>query len=258
MLQRDEKGEKEHEHLYSGESLYKGRPAAQDPTVLRVRIKRWRLRSFFLRPVHHGSTGIPAVTFDDKISMVHEARTGISTVTPYDSVVSQSATGSLQRVCGFIGACARALRVQSCHSVHAFVPSMSSMVIAARLGPFVPETTAALVPLVATLGSFVAKGTGYALGAFVTALRAFVADETTAGLRAFVGEHARARAVPLVPAGGRHFSSLSLAAARLRVFRFLPMKIVQLRPHRRHFWLRASVAERTLEAPHETPLYPGQ
>lgn len=41
-------------------------------------------------------------------------------------------------------------------------------------------TSAALVPLVATLGSFVAKGTGYALGTFVTALGAFVADKAAA------------------------------------------------------------------------------
>lgn len=38
-------------NLYSGESLYKGRPAAQDSTVLRIRIKRWSLRSLLLRPV---------------------------------------------------------------------------------------------------------------------------------------------------------------------------------------------------------------
>lgn len=67
--------------------------------------------------------------------MVHEARTGISTVTPDDGVVSQSATGCLQWVCGFVGSRGRTLRVQPSHSVHAFVPSMSGMVIAARLGP---------------------------------------------------------------------------------------------------------------------------
>lgn len=38
-------------NLYSSESLYKGRPAAQDSTVLRIRIKRWGLRSLLLRPV---------------------------------------------------------------------------------------------------------------------------------------------------------------------------------------------------------------
>ena len=90
--------------------------------------------------------------------------------------------------------------------------------------PFVAETTAAaLVPLVATLGSFVAKGTGYALGAFVT-------DKTATGLGAFVGEHARARAVPLVPAGGRHFFLVRHFFASLR---FRPTRIVELR--RRHF-----------------------
>lgn len=67
--------------------------------------------------------------------VVHEAGAGISTVTPYDSVMSQSASGCLQRVCGFIGARSRALRVEACHGVHAFVPSMPGVVIAARLGP---------------------------------------------------------------------------------------------------------------------------
>ena len=67
--------------------------------------------------------------------MVHEARTGISTVTSDDGVVSQSAAGCLQWVCGFIGSRVRALRVQPCHSIHAFVPSMPSMVIAPGLGP---------------------------------------------------------------------------------------------------------------------------
>lgn len=96
--------------------------------------------------------------------------------------------------------------------------------------PFVPETAAALVPLVATLGSFVAKGTGYALGPFVAALGAFVADETTARFRAFVGEHARARAVPLVPAGGGHLPPLrALFFASSASF---PMKIAGLRPRR--------------------------
>lgn len=37
-------------NLYSSESLYKGRPAAQDSTVLRIRIKRWSLRPFLLCP----------------------------------------------------------------------------------------------------------------------------------------------------------------------------------------------------------------
>lgn len=67
--------------------------------------------------------------------MVHEARTGISTVTPDDGVVSQSAAGRLQRVCGLVGTRSRGLRVQPRHSVHALVPSMPGMVIAARLGP---------------------------------------------------------------------------------------------------------------------------
>lgn len=38
-------------NLYSSEFLYKGRPAAQDSTVLRIRIKRRSLRSLLLRPV---------------------------------------------------------------------------------------------------------------------------------------------------------------------------------------------------------------
>lgn len=67
--------------------------------------------------------------------MVHEARTGISTVTPDDGVVSQPATGCLQWICGLVVSCGRALRVQPRHRVHAFVPSMTSMVIAAGLGP---------------------------------------------------------------------------------------------------------------------------
>lgn len=79
-----------------------------------------------------------------------------------------------------------------------------------RKSPLVTETAAALVPLVATLGSLVAKGTGYTLGTLVTALGTLVTDETTPRLGAFVREHARARAVPLVPAGGRHSSDIYL------------------------------------------------
>lgn len=77
------------------------------------------------------------------------------------------------------------------------------------------ETAAALVPLVATFGSLVAKGTGYTLGTLVTALGALVTDETAPRLGAFVREHARAGAVPLVPAGGRHSSDIYLSSSRV-------------------------------------------
>lgn len=100
-------------------------------------------------------------------------------------------------------------------------------------------TSAALVPLVATLGSFVAKGTGYALGTFVTALGAFVADKAAAWLGSFVGEHARTRAVPLVPARGRHF--FLLLHRFFASLGFLPTKILELRIHRPHFSPSASV-----------------
>ncbi|EFN60505.1 hypothetical protein EAG_12464 [Camponotus floridanus] len=78
---------------------------------------------------------------------------------------------------------------------------MTGMIIAAGFGPPVTENTAtALVPLMATLGSFVAKGTGYTLGTFVTTLGSLVTDETTPRFGAFVRKHARAGAVSLVPA----------------------------------------------------------
>jgi len=83
---------------------------------------------------------------------------------------------------------------------------MTGVIIAAGFGPPVTENTAtALVPLMATLGSFVAKGTGYTLGTFVTTLGSLVTDETTPRFGAFVRKHARAGAVSLVPAGRRHF-----------------------------------------------------
>lgn len=93
---------------------------------------------------------------------------------------------------------------------------MTGVIIAAGLGPPVTENTAtALVPLMATLGSFVAKGTGYTLGTFVTTLGSLVTDETTPRFGAFVRKHARAGAVPLVPAGRRHFFVIYLFFLRV-------------------------------------------
>jgi len=137
--------------------------------------------------------------------MIHKARTRISTVTPYDGVVGQSTGGRLQRIRIIVGASIGAFRVEARHRVHTFVTPVSGVIIATRLGPLMTETAAALVPLVATLGSFVAEGTRYTLGTFVTALRSLVTDETTSRLGAFVCKHARAGAVSLVPTGGRHF-----------------------------------------------------
>lgn len=53
---------------------------------------------------------------------------------PDDSVMGQSAAGGLQWVSGLL-ASPSTLGVEARHSVHAFVPSMPGMVIAARLGP---------------------------------------------------------------------------------------------------------------------------
>lgn len=147
--------------------------------------------------------------------MIHKARTRISTVTPYDGVVGQSTGGSLQRIRIIVGTSAGTFRVEARHRVHTFVTPVSGVIIAAGLGPLVTETAAALVPLVATLGSFVAEGTGYTLGTFVTALRSLVTDETTPRFGAFVRKHARAGAVSLVPTGGRHFSVIYLFVSSL-------------------------------------------
>lgn len=139
--------------------------------------------------------------------MIHETGTRISAVAPYDGVVGQSAGGRLKRVRAVVRrASAGALRIKARHRVHALVPPVSGVVIAAGLGPTMTETAGAFIPLVATLRSFVAEGTGYTLGALVTGLGALVPHETTPGLGALVREHAGARAVSLVPAGGRHFS----------------------------------------------------
>lgn len=94
---------------------------------------------------------------------------------------------------------------------------MSGVIIAAGFGPLMTEDAAtALIPLMATLRSFVAKGTGYTLGTFVTALGSLVTDtETTPRFGAFVRKHARAGAVSLVPAGGRHFSVIYLFFLRV-------------------------------------------
>lgn len=140
--------------------------------------------------------------FEGDLPMIHEARTRISTVTPNDGVVGQSTGGSLQRIRIIVGTSAGAFRIEARHRVHTLVTPVPGMIIAAGLGPLVTET---LVPLVATLRSFVAEGTGYTLGTFVTALRSLVTDETTPRFGAFVCKHARAGAVSLVPARRRHF-----------------------------------------------------
>lgn len=67
--------------------------------------------------------------------MIHKAGTRVSTVTPYDGVVGQSAAARLQRVRIIVGASAGAFGVEARHSIHALVPSMPGMVIAAGLGP---------------------------------------------------------------------------------------------------------------------------
>jgi len=145
-----------------------------------------------------------------RLPMIHEAGTRISTVTPYDGVMGQSTDGRLQRIRSIIGTSAGAFRVEARHRVHTFVTPVSGMIIAAGLGPLVTETAAALVPLVATLGSFVAEGTRYTLGTFVTALRSLVTNETTPRFGAFVRKHARAGAISLVPTSGRHLSIIYL------------------------------------------------
>lgn len=142
--------------------------------------------------------------------MIHKTGAGISTVTPYDGVVGQSAAVRLQRVRIIVGAGAGGFRVQTRHRVHALVPPVSGIIIAAGLGPPVTEAAAALIPLVATLGSFVAKGTGYTLGTSVTALGSLVTDKTAPGFGAFVRKHTRVGAVSLVPARGCHVSVIYL------------------------------------------------
>lgn len=142
--------------------------------------------------------------------MIHKAGTRISTVTPYDGVMSQSTGGSLQRIRIIVGTSAGAFGIEARHRVHTLVTPVSGMIIAAGLGSLVAETTAALVPLVATLGSFVAEGTGYTLGTFVATLRSLVTNETTPRFGAFVRKHARAGAISLVPTGRRHLSVIYL------------------------------------------------
>jgi len=121
--------------------------------------------------------------------VIHKTGTRISTVTPYHGVVGQSAAARLQRVRNVVGVDAGGFRVQTRHRVHALIPPVSSIIITAGLGPPVTETAATLIPLVATFGSFVAKGTGYTLGTFVTALGTLVTDETAPGFGAFVCKH---------------------------------------------------------------------
>lgn len=153
--------------------------------------------------------------------MIHETGTGIPAVTPDDRVVGESAAVRLQRIRVVVGAGARAVRVQTCHRVHALVPPMTGgMIIAAGLGPPVAEGAAdTLVPLVAALGSLVAEGTGYTLGTLVATLgRSFVTDEAAPGLCTPVREHARAGAVPLVPARRRHPSVIYSAVLWLLTF----------------------------------------
>lgn len=115
----------------------------------------------------------------DALPMIHKARTWISTVTSNDGVVGQSTGSRLQRIRIIVGASAGAFRVEARHRVHTFVTPVSGVIIAAGLGPLVTESADALVPLVATLRSFVAEGTGYTLGTSVTALRSLVTDEAT-------------------------------------------------------------------------------
>lgn len=67
--------------------------------------------------------------------MIHKAGTWVSTMTSYYGVMSQSATTWLQRIRVFIGSRASTFGVQSCHGIHALVPSMSRVIIATGLGP---------------------------------------------------------------------------------------------------------------------------
>lgn len=67
--------------------------------------------------------------------MIYKAGARVSTVTPYDGVVGQSAAARLQRVRVIVGASAGTFGVEARHGIHTLVPSMPSMVIAARLGP---------------------------------------------------------------------------------------------------------------------------
>lgn len=116
------------------------------------------------------------------LPVIDEARTRISAVAPNDGVVGQS-TGSrrhLQRIRIVVGGSDNgAFRIEAGHRVHTLVTPVPGVTRAAGLGPLVAETAAALVPLVATLRSFVAEGTGYTLGTSVTALGSLVTDETT-------------------------------------------------------------------------------
>lgn len=145
---------------------------------------------------------------------------------PNDGVVGQSAGGCLERIRIIVGSGAGAFRVEARHRVHTLVTPMPGVIIAAGLGPLVTETADALVPLVATLRSFVAEGTGYTLGTSVTALRSLVTDEATPRFGAFVRKHARARAVPLVPAGGRHLFLFSLVLYVLSNITSLPATLL--------------------------------
>lgn len=129
-------------------------------------------------------------------------------MTPDDGVVGQSTGGRLQRIRRIVGTSAGAFRVEARHRVHTFVTPMSGIIRAAGFGSPVTKAAtaaAALVPLMATLGTLVAEGTGYTLGTLVTALRSLVTDETAPRFGALVSKHARAGAVSLVPAGRRHF-----------------------------------------------------
>lgn len=67
--------------------------------------------------------------------MIHKAGTRVSTVTPYDGVVGQSAAARLQRVRIIVGASAGAFGVEARHGIHTLIPSMPSVVITARFGP---------------------------------------------------------------------------------------------------------------------------
>ena len=117
------------------------------------------------------------VTFH--LPMIHKAGTRISTMTSYDGVMGQSTGGRLQWIRIIVGASADAFRVKARHRIHTFITPVSGVIIATGFGPLVTETAAALIPFVATLGSFVAEGTRYTLGTFVTALRSLVTNKTT-------------------------------------------------------------------------------
>lgn len=67
--------------------------------------------------------------------MIHKAGTRISAVAPYDGIVGQSAAACLQWVRIVVGTSAGAFRIEARHGIHALVPSMTGVIIAARLGP---------------------------------------------------------------------------------------------------------------------------